>query len=110
MNSIGACRFIAACVRPLCVLALTSVLGYGRLSWATACDAGLSPQQKVAQFKQLDADAERAMQQHRPLDAIGMYEQAVCLEPNSARGFYGLGVAEAAAGEFLKARESLAYV
>jgi tetratricopeptide (TPR) repeat protein len=47
------------------------------------------------------------MQQHRPVDAIEMYERAVCLEPNSARGFYGLGVAEAAAGQFLKARESL---
>ncbi|HEX4170769.1 MAG TPA: hypothetical protein VHZ55_35360, partial [Bryobacteraceae bacterium] len=47
------------------------------------------------------------MQQRRPSDAVQLYEQAVCLVPNSARGFYGLGVAEAAAGQFLKARESL---
>ncbi len=46
------------------------------------------------------------MQQRRPAAAVQLYDQAVCLFPNSARGYYGLGVAEAAAGDFLKARES----
>ena len=77
------------------------------LAIAADCNTGLSPQEKLAEFKRLDAAAESAMQQHRPSDAIGLYEQAVCLVPNSARGFYGLGVAQAAAGKFLQAREAL---
>jgi tetratricopeptide (TPR) repeat protein len=67
----------------------------------------LSQQQKLSRFKQLDQDAESAMQQHQPRRAIQSYQQAVCLVPNSARGFFGLGVAEAAAGDFVSARESL---
>jgi tetratricopeptide (TPR) repeat protein len=47
------------------------------------------------------------MEQHRPADAVRLYKDAVCLIPKSARGYYGLGVAEAAAGDFLDARESL---
>ena len=74
---------------------------------AADCGAGLSPQEKVSQFKRLDGEAESAMQHRQPSEAVRLYEQAVCLVPNSARGFYGLGVAEAAAGEFGKARESL---
>jgi tetratricopeptide (TPR) repeat protein len=73
---------------------------------ATDCGAGLSAQEKLTRFKQLDSEAESAMQQRRPAEAIQLYENAVCLVPNSARGFYGLGVAEAAAGDFAKAREA----
>ncbi len=47
------------------------------------------------------------MRRQHPAEAVQLYEQAVCLVPKSARGFYGLGVAEAAAGEFAEARESL---
>jgi tetratricopeptide (TPR) repeat protein len=67
----------------------------------------LNAQERITRFKQLDSEAESAMQQHRPAEAERLYEDAVCLVPNSARGYYGLGVAEAAAGDFLKARESL---
>jgi tetratricopeptide (TPR) repeat protein len=74
---------------------------------ATDCAAGLSAQEKITRFKQLDSEAEAAMQQHRPAEAVRLYEDALCLIPNSARGYYGLGVAEAAAGDFLHARESL---
>jgi len=77
------------------------------LALATDCASGLSAQEKIARFKQLDSEAETAMQQHRASEAVRLYEDAVCLVPNSARGYYGLGVAQAAAGDFLKARESL---
>jgi tetratricopeptide (TPR) repeat protein len=74
---------------------------------AADCDTGLSMQERLTKFKQLDSEAESAMQQRHPSEAVQRYQLAVCLVPNSARGFYGLGVAEAAAGDFLKARESL---
>ncbi len=74
---------------------------------AADCSAGLTPQEKIARFKQLDSEAEAAMQQHRPTQAVRLYKEAVCLIPDSARGHYGLGVAEAAAGNFLDSRESL---
>jgi O-antigen biosynthesis protein len=73
---------------------------------AMDCGAGLSAQEKLKQFKQLDSEAESAMQQRRPAEAVQLYENAVCLVPNSARGFYGLGVAEAATGDFAKARDA----
>jgi tetratricopeptide (TPR) repeat protein len=71
------------------------------------CETTLSAQEKLARFKQLDSQAESAMQQQRSADAVQLYRHAVCLFPNSARGYYGLGVAEAAAGDFLNAREDL---
>lgn len=107
MNSIGAHRYVVACVKSRTARALAFALCSCGLAAAADCAAGLTPQQKISQFKQLDSQAENAMQQRRPSDAVQLYEQAVCLVPNSARGFYGLGVAEAAAGQFLKARESL---
>lgn len=74
---------------------------------AEDCGAGLSSQEKLARFKQLDREAETAMQQHRPEDAITAYQQDTCLFPNSARAYYGLGMAQAATGKFNAARESL---
>lgn len=107
MNSIGVCRFIAACVR----LRVAKLLAVGFCSCllilAANCDTSLSMQERLTRFKQLDSEAESAMKQRHPSEAVQQYEQAVCLVPNSARGFYGLGVAEAAAGDFLKARQSL---
>lgn len=106
MNSTGACRFVAACaksgVRRLVAASFCSCW----LLLAADCDTGLSVQEKLTRFKQLDSQAESAMQQRRPADAVPLYEQAVCLFPKVARGYYGLGTAEAAAGQFLKARDS----
>jgi tetratricopeptide (TPR) repeat protein len=107
MNSIGACQFIAACAKSLNARILVAAVCCGRLTIGSDCGTGLSQQEKVSQFKQLDTEAETAMQQHRPADAIQLYKRAMCLEPNSARAFYGLGVAQAAAGEYIEARESL---
>jgi tetratricopeptide (TPR) repeat protein len=107
MNSIGARRFIAACAKFRIARLVAAGLCLCALALATDCGAGLNAQEKITRFKQLDSEAETAMQQHRSAEAVGLYEEAVCLVPNSARGYYGLGVAQAAAGDFLKARESL---
>jgi tetratricopeptide (TPR) repeat protein len=87
----------------LLILILLTAAGYA----AADCGEELSLQQKAAKFKHLDEQAEAAVQAHRPTEAITLYEQAVCLAPSSPRGYYGLGVAEAEAGDFLRARDSL---
>ncbi|HTU47254.1 MAG TPA: tetratricopeptide repeat protein [Bryobacteraceae bacterium] len=107
MNLITACRFTAACAKFRIATMLAAAFVFCTISLATDCATGLSDQEKITRFKQLDGEAESAMQQHRPAEAVRLYQDAVCLVPNSARGYYGLGVAEAAAGDFLKARESL---
>lgn len=106
MNLTGARRFVAACFDPVISRIIVALSLCLRPVCGSDCAADLTPQEKLARFKQLDSEAESAMQQHRPAEAVRLYQQAVCLEPNTARGFYGLGVAEAAAGEFVKARES----
>jgi len=107
MNSTSARRFTAVCVKNrLAALLLLAVCLCPRLV-ALDCDTGLSAQERITRFKELDAQAESAMRRQHPAEAVQLYQQAVCLVPNSARGFYGLGVAEAAAGEFAEARESL---
>ena len=107
MNSIPAHRFTAACVKSCLASLLAGGLWLCGLAIASDCDAGLSAQERIARFKELDTQAESAMRRQHPAEAVQLYEQAVCLVPKSARGFYGLGVAEAAAGEFAEARESL---
>lgn len=107
MNSTPARRFTAVCGRFQLATLLVGGLWLCQPVIASDCDAGMTAQQRIARFKELDSQAESAMRQQHPAEAIQLYEQAVCLVPNSARGFYGLGVAEAAAGEFVKARELL---
>src|SRR5581483_10486751 len=107
MSSIGVFRFIAVCAN---VLAGALVLFGSTNTFADALDcapATLSAQQRVSRFKDLDVAAQRAMGQHRFPEAIEDYKQQACLAPDSARAFYGLGVAEAAAGDFLNARDTL---
>jgi tetratricopeptide (TPR) repeat protein len=98
MNSTGANRCIVACVS----LALLS----GVLAAATDCGEGLSAPQKISKFKELDAEAEQAVKAHHGPQAVRLYRQAVCLAPNSPRGYYGLGMAQAEAGDFAGARDS----
>jgi tetratricopeptide (TPR) repeat protein len=105
MNSIGARQSAVACVKRHCFLILAAVCTFSHLR-AADCDAGLSSAEKVNRFKQLDAQGESAMQQHRPQDAIAAYKEATCLVPNSARAFYGLGMAEANARKWQDARQS----
>ncbi len=99
MNLIGASPFIAASVSWLLLAA--------RLSAQDCAQPDLNPQERLSRFHDLDTRAQNAMQQKRFSDAVQLYREATCLAPNSARGLYGLGVAEAAAGDFLNARESL---
>jgi tetratricopeptide (TPR) repeat protein len=107
MNLMRAFRSIAVCVR-FSALAILVVL-FARAEGVPE-DCGqpqLSPQQKLERFHALDAQAQTAMQAKRFAEAVQLYHQAVCLAPGSPRALYGLGVAEAASGDFLKARESL---
>ncbi len=98
MNSTGASRCIVACVSLILFAAL--------LSAAADCGAGLSVQEKLAKFKQLDEQAEQAVKSHHSAEAIQAYQEAICLVPNSPRGYYGLGMAQAEAGDFAAARHA----
>jgi tetratricopeptide (TPR) repeat protein len=98
MNSIGVSRCVAACV--------SLTLFTAALAVAADCGDGLSVQDKLAKFKELDSQAEQAVKAHRSSEAIQLYQQAVCLAPDSPRGYYGLGVAQAEAGDFGGARDS----
>jgi len=55
----------------------------------------------------LDQEAQAAFEQKQYAEAAKHYRDAACLVPKSARAFYGLGTAEAAAGNFLAARKAL---
>lgn len=107
MNLIGARRFIAAFVRSRAAVLVAFGICACIYVRAIDCGSGLTPQDRVARFKELDNKAEAAMGRHHPAEAVTTYKQAVCLFPNSARAYYGLGVAEAAAGRFPEAREAL---
>lgn len=98
MSLIGACRFIAACA---------SLLLAGALFGQDCAHPDLNPQERLSRFHDLDARAQTAMQQKRFTEAVDLYREATCLAPESPRGLYGLGVAQAASGDFLNARESL---
>ena len=76
--------------------------------WAADClPSRLDEQQTLAKFQELDRQAQTAFDRGRYAAAAQQYREATCLAPKSARAFYGLGVAEAAAGHFLAAREAL---
>jgi len=99
MNSIRVRRFAAVC-------ASIFLLRSGIL--ADNCDSQqLTPQQKRERFQDLDRQAQGAMQSKQFTAAVKLYRQAVCLAPRSPRALYGLGIAQAASGDFLDARESL---
>lgn len=107
MNLTGARRFIAAFVRSCAAISVVLVICACDCARAADCATGLTSEEKAKKFKQLDSEAEAAMARHQPADAAVAYSQAVCLFPNSARAYYGLGMAEADAGELVKARDSL---
>ncbi len=90
------------------VVVSASVLLLGSGSLAADCDSQqLTPQQKLDRFKEMDKEAQSAMQARHFSDAVQLYREAACLAPSSPRALYGLGVAEAASGDFLSARKSL---
>lgn len=99
MNSIGACRFLSAFV--------SALLLAGCLFGEDCSQPNLSAQERLSHFRDLDSQAQAAMQQKRFSEAVQLYREATCLAPESPRGLYGLGVAQAASGDYLNARESL---
>ena len=54
----------------------------------------------MAKFQELDRAAQSAFDRGQFAVAAEQYGSATCLVPKSARAFYGLGIAEAAAGKF----------
>lgn len=99
MNLIGPCRF---------TLAFTSAFAFAAGLFGQNCaQPNLSPRERLSRFHDLDSQAQAAMQQKRFSEAVRLYREAVCLAPESPRGLYGLGVAQAASGDYLQARESL---
>jgi tetratricopeptide (TPR) repeat protein len=68
----------------------------------------LSPQAANRRLEELGKSAQVEMAQRRFAEASRHLKEAACLAPNDARIFYSLGSAQAASGEFLSARKSLA--
>src|SRR5215472_3746603 len=60
----------------------------------------LSEKETLAKFQELDRAAQSAFDSGQYAAAAQRYREAVCLVPKSARAFYGLGIAEAAAHNF----------
>ncbi len=74
---------------------------------AAACEEiQRTEKERLARFQQLDRLAEAAFEQRQYADAARYFREAACVAPKSARAFYGLGTAEAAAGNFPAAREA----
>lgn len=88
-------------------LIVAFALALARASAAECTPSTAPPGETIRKFQQLDAEAERAMQSEQYLAAVAKYREAACLVPNSGRAFYGLGVAQAAAGDFKSAEISL---
>ena len=67
----------------------------------------LSEKETLARFQTLDRAAQAAFDAGQFTAAARQYREAACLVPKSARAFYGLGIAEAAAHNFAAARKAL---
>ena len=67
----------------------------------------LGEKETLQKFQQLDRAAQTAFDRGQFAAAADQYREATCLVPKSARAFYGLGIAEAAAGRFPAARQAL---
>jgi tetratricopeptide (TPR) repeat protein len=75
---------------------------------AAECTAPhLGEKETLARFQELDRAAQSAFDGGKYADAARNYREAACLVPKSARAFYGLGIAEGAAGNFKAARSAL---
>lgn len=78
-----------------------------RMAGAECTPSRLSEQETLEKFQQLDRAAQSAFDRGQFVEAARQYREATCLVPKSARAFYGLGIAEAAAGQFPSARVAL---
>ncbi len=74
---------------------------------AAECEPSrLNEKETLARFQELDRQAQAAFEQNQYSAAAKLYREAACVAPKSARAFYGLGTAEAAAGNFPAARHA----
>jgi tetratricopeptide (TPR) repeat protein len=67
----------------------------------------LGEKETLARFQEVDRAAQAAFDSGQYGPAARQYREAACLVPKSARAFYGLGLAEAAANNFAAARKAL---
>ena len=87
---------------------LAAVLWLASSASAAECvPSQLGEKETLARFQELDRAAQRALDAGQYAAAARQYREAACLVPKSARALYGLGIAEAAAGNFTTARKAL---
>ncbi len=79
----------------------------GGLRASDCLPSHLGEKETLARFQELDRAAQAAFDRGQYGPAAQQYREAACLVPKSARAFYGLGLAEAAAGNFAAARKAL---
>ena len=104
MSLTGAFRFAALCVELLTLAPFAPV-------FAADCPAQqLSAQEAQSRLATLADSAQHVMAQKNFPEAVRDFREATCLAPGDPRILYGLGVAEAASGDFLSARKSLGEV
>ncbi|HMC59694.1 MAG TPA: tetratricopeptide repeat protein, partial [Candidatus Solibacter sp.] len=77
------------------------------LGAADCAPSHLGEKETLARFQELDRAAQAAFDGGQYGPAARQYREAACLVPKSARAFYGLGLAEAAASNFAAARKAL---
>jgi tetratricopeptide (TPR) repeat protein len=87
--------------------ALTAILLLGCGLRAECVPSHLGEKETLARFQELDRAAQAAFENGQYGTAARDYGEAACLVPQSARAFYGLGLAEAAASHFAPARKAL---
>src|SRR5262245_35196243 len=88
------------------ILAALLLLSTGA-SGAECVPSHLGEKETLARFQELDRAAQAALDAGQYSAAVRQYREAACLVPKSARALYGLGVAEAATGNFTAARKAL---
>ena len=87
---------------------LAAILCLGlRMSAQDCAPSRLTESEALTRFQELDRSAQAAMDSGQYAAAARQYREAACLMPKSARAFYGLGIAEAAAQNFGAARTAL---
>ena len=77
------------------------------LAAAECSPSSLSAKEKLEKFQEMDRAAQSAFDRGDYVSAAGRYRDAACLVPESARAFYGLGIAEAASGRLAEGRKAL---
>ena len=88
------------------VLAALLLLASGMRA-AECVPSHLGEKETLARFQELDRAAQAALDGGQYAVAVRQYREMVCLVPRSARSLYGLGIAEAAGGNFAAARKAL---